>query len=77
VSTLNESKIPVNISKSLHNEIELRVKRSKGAFKSVEDYVEFVLEEFIKQDKKDEMDKVKTQPENEEMKKRLRRLGYM
>ena len=75
--TLNENKIPVNISKSLYNEIELRVKRSKGEFQSVEDYVEFVLEEFVKQDKKDEIDKVRTQPENEEIKKRLRSLGYM
>jgi hypothetical protein len=75
VLTLN-GKIAINISKSLHAELELRVKRSNGAFKSVEDYVEFVLEEFVKQDKKTAIDKVKP-PENEEMAKRLRSLGYM
>jgi Arc/MetJ-type ribon-helix-helix transcriptional regulator len=76
VSTLNENKIAVNIPKSLHAEIELRVKRSNGAFKSVDDYVEFVLDEFVKQDNEAAADKVKPQ-ENEEMKKRLRSLGYM
>ena len=76
MSTLGENKIPVNISKSLHAEIELKVKRSNGAFQSVEDYVEFVLEEFVKQDKKDEDQRVKPS-ETEEMKKRLRSLGYM
>jgi hypothetical protein len=76
VSTLDESKIPVNVSKTLYGEIELKVKHSKGAFQSVEDYIEFVLEEFVKQDEKDEDDKVKA-PENEEVKEKLRRLGYM
>jgi Arc/MetJ-type ribon-helix-helix transcriptional regulator len=65
VSTLNENKIAVNIPKSLHAEIELRVKRSNGAFKSVEDYVE-----FVKQDNEAAADKVKPK-ENEEMKKGL------
>ena len=73
---MGENKIPVNISKSLHAEIEVKVKRSNGAFQSVEDYVEFVLEEFVKQDKKDEDQRVKPS-ETEEMKKRLRSLGYM
>jgi Arc/MetJ-type ribon-helix-helix transcriptional regulator len=76
VSTLNENKIAVNISKSLHAEIELRVKRSNGAFKSVEDYVEFVLDEFVRQDKRDAINEVKPRV-NEEVMKRLRSLGYM
>jgi Arc/MetJ-type ribon-helix-helix transcriptional regulator len=75
-STLNENKIAVNISKSLYAEIELRVKRSSGAFNSVDDYIEFVLDEFVRQDKRTAVDKAKPQ-ENEEMKKRLRSLGYM
>jgi hypothetical protein len=76
VSTLNEDKIAINISKNLYAEIELRMKRSNGAFKSVEDYVEFVLDEFVKKDNEAAADKVKP-PENEEMKKKLRSLGYM
>ena len=73
---MNENKIAVNISKSLHAEIELRVKRSNGAFKSVEDYVEFVLDEFVRQDKRDAINEVKPRV-NEEVMKRLRSLGYM
>jgi hypothetical protein len=74
VFTLN-GKIAIDISESLYAELELRVKRSNGAFKSVEDYVEFVLREFVKQDQT-APDKEKPS-ENEEMAKRLRRLGYM
>jgi Arc/MetJ-type ribon-helix-helix transcriptional regulator len=76
VSTLSENKIAVNISRNLHAEIELQVKRSNGAFKSVEDYVEFVLGEFVRQHKKNATKEAKPRV-NEEVIKRLRSLGYM
>lgn len=73
--TLEENKIAVNISKKLHSDIELRVKQSNGAFKSVDDYIEFVLMEFLKQEKKTTT--TNKPQENKEIKERLRKLGYM
>ena len=43
------SKVPVNISKELVDEIQHRVNDGRGEFKTVEEYVEFVLTEFLKE----------------------------
>ena len=50
------------------------MERSGGEFKSVEDYVEFILEEILKGD---EEEQVYSKEEEEEIKKRLRALGYI
>ncbi len=67
-------KIPVNISKELVDEIQRRVDESRGEFKTVEEYIEFVLTEILKED---EPEQSYTSEEEEEIKERLRRLGYI
>jgi len=63
----------VNISKELVDEIQRRVDESGGEFKTVEEHVEFVLTELLK----DEPEQAYTPEEGEEIKERLRRLGYI
>lgn len=72
--TLGYEKVPVYIPKNLYGEIERRVESSRGEFKSVEEYVEFVLREVVKEEEPEE---VYTPEEEREVKQRLRSLGYL
>jgi len=72
VKTLPE-KISVKISKDLFDMIKKQVKMSGGAFISVEEYIEFILLEVIKEEKKV---RALTPEEEEKIKERLRKLGY-
>ena len=67
-------KVPVNISKELVDEIQRRVDESEGEFKTVEEFIEFVLTEVLIEE---EPEQVYTPEEEEEIKERLRRLGYI
>ncbi len=70
---MGEEKKNVPIPAQLYEAIDQRVKETE--FKSVEEYVTFVLEEVLKDDDEDE---VAFSPEDEEeVKKRLRALGYL
>jgi len=64
----------VYIPKNLYEQIEHRVKTSQVEFKSVEEYVEFVLREVVKEE---EPEPIYTSEEEREIKKRLRSLGYL
>jgi len=66
--------VNVRIPKSLYEEISRRVKESGGEFKDVEEYVTFVLNEVVKED---EEENVYTPEEEEEIKRRLKQLGYL
>jgi hypothetical protein len=55
-------------------QIKKNVKSSQGEFKTVEEYVEFVLREVIKEEVSEQ---VYTPEEEKEIKKRLRSLGYL
>jgi len=61
-------------SEELVDEISRRVDQIGGEFKTVEEYVEFVLTEILKED---EQEQAYTPEEEEEIKERLRRLGYI
>lgn len=67
--------VQLRISRKLYEEIEKRVKESKGEFKDVREYIEFVLSEVVKEEEKTESPY--TPEEEEEIKKRLRALGYI
>jgi len=70
---VSKDKVPLYIPKLLYDEIRKRVEESGGEFQSVEEYVEFVLTEIIKE----EPEEVYTPEEEEEIKRRLRSLGYL
>ena len=67
-------KVPVNLSKELIDEIQRRIDESGGEFQTVEEFIEFVLTEVLRED---EPEQAYTPEEEEEIKERLRRLGYI
>jgi len=73
VQILSE-KIPVKISKNLFTMIKEQVMISGGAFNSVEEYIEFILTEVIKEEK---TVRAYTPDEEKIIKERLRKLGYI
>jgi len=71
---MSEDKVAVYVSKGLYDLVKRRVEESGGEFKSVEDYVEFVLREVVKEENEE---KTYTKEEEEEIKRRLKSLGYL
>lgn len=70
---MKEEKKAVLLPAELYNRVEERAKAT--GFGSVEEYVSFVLEEVLKED--EEAEKAFSPEEEEEVKKRLRALGYL
>jgi len=71
---MGEEKVAIEIPRRLYEQVKKRVEESEGEFKSVEEFVEFVLEEVLKEE---EEEPVYTPEEEEEIKRRLRALGYL
>jgi len=71
---MKQDRVAIYIPKDLYDEISARVKESHGEFKSVDEYVEFVLREVVKEG---EEEYSLTPEEEEEIKRRLRSLGYL
>ena len=71
---MSSDKVPVYISKDLYEKVKERVRESQGEFSSVEEYVEFVLNEIVKEEEEAE---AYTPEEEEEIKRRLKALGYL
>ncbi len=69
-----ELKKAVFLPVELYNRIEERARAME--FRSVEEYVTYVMEELLKEDD-DEEEPALSEEEEEEVKKRLRALGYM
>ena len=70
---MSEEKRTVPIPAKLYDAIDQRVRETE--FNSVEEYVTFVLEEVLKDDDEEEI--AFTPEDEEEVKKRLRALGYL
>ena len=70
-------KVNIKISKKIYDEIEKRV--DSGGFRSVEEFVNFVLEEVIKDIDGDSMpqDTDLSKEEEEKVLEKLRALGYL
>lgn len=66
--------VDVKLKKDLIDKIKKVVDESEGEFTSVEEYIEFVLTELLKEEEGEE---IYTPEEEEEIKKRLRALGYI
>ena len=70
----DEATRAVHVSADLYDRIAERI--SSAGFDSVDEYVTFVLEEILK-DEAEEAGPTFTKEEEEEVKKRLRALGYL
>ena len=71
---MGEEKVAIEIPRRLYEQIKKQVEESGGEFKSVEEYVVFVLEEVLREE---EAESAFTPEEEEEIKRRLRALGYL
>ena len=74
MKAFKSSKVQVSISKEIIDKIQRHVDESGGEFKTVEEYIEFILTELLREE---EPKQVYTPEEEEEIKERLRRLGYI
>ena len=70
---MKEEMVNIKIPKTLYDKIKEEVKKSKGEFKDEEEYITFVLEELLKEEDQE----VYSKEEEEEIKKRLKALGYI
>jgi len=68
---MGEESISLTIPRSLYEKIKIRVESSLGEFKSVEEYIRFVLEEVVKEEE------TYTSEEEMKVKERLKKLGYL
>jgi len=66
-------KVEVKLSRTLIEDVQKQVEESDGEFKTVEEYIEFVLTELLKDDE----EQAYTSEEEELIKKRLCALGYL
>lgn len=70
--------VSIKISKDLYARVENRVKMSNEEFKNVEDYVTFLLTEVVSEaDSQNADGNAYTKEEEEEIKGRLKNLGYI
>ena len=65
-------KIEIKISKDVYELLKKTVEESGGEFSSVEELAEFILREALSEE-----EEVYSPEEEEEIKKRLRSLGYL
>jgi len=72
---MSEEHVTVKIPRSLYDTILKRVGESQGEFKDAQEYIEFVLNEIVKEE--DETETSYTPEEEEMVKKRLKKLGYL
>jgi hypothetical protein len=68
-------KIQIAIAKDLYAKILQRVNMSSDEFKNVEEYVNFVLTEVVRDDEQPQS--AYTKEEEEDIKNRLKNLGYI
>ena len=66
------TKVKIEISKDIYDLLEKTVKESEGEFNSIEELLEFIIKEALSED-----EKVYSSEEEEEIKKRLKSLGYL
>jgi len=70
----SNEKVSVKISKIHVEEIQRQIDEGEAEFETVEEYIDFILTELLK---KGEGEQTYTSEEEEEIKKRLRSLGYI
>ena len=73
---MSDDYVNIKIPKELLQEIEKKVKESKGVFRSAQEYIFFALIEMLKKEEESEIAYTPEEEEEEEMKKRLKKLGY-
>lgn len=77
-STSQSDFVSIKISKDLYEKVENRVKASNEEFKSAEEYINFLIREVVNDTEAQASDgNAYTKEEEEEIKGRLKNLGYI
>jgi len=76
-STTQSDQVSIKISKELYQKVQNRVTMSNDEFKSVEDYITFLLTEVVNEAEPQGEANAYTKEEEEEIKGRLKNLGYI
>ena len=63
----------IRIPRTLYDQVEKRVKASRGEFKTVDQYVEYVLGEMVKPEPESDL----SEEDEKQIKENLKRLGYL
>lgn len=71
---MGKEKVPVYLRRELYERVEKEIEKSQGEFENIEEYVEFVLEELLREE---DLEHVYSKEEEEKIKERLRQLGYI
>lgn len=74
---MSEEEVTIRIPKSLYEQIQELIKDSE--WKTVDDFVKYVLERVVREmsEEEGEEEEVYTKEEEEQIKERLRALGYL
>lgn len=76
--TSTQSTVSIAISKELYDKVENRVKLSNGEFKTAEEYIAFLINEVVNDAEQSSSEgNAYTAEEEEEIKGRLKNLGYI
>ena len=77
-STTQSNFVSIKISKDLYDKVENRVKNSNDEFKTVEEYINFLITEVVNDSESQSTEaNAYTKEEEEEIKGRLKNLGYI
>lgn len=68
--------ISINLPEEVYQKLEERVKKT-NEFKSLEEYIVYVLKQVVEKLSEEEQEDVYSPEEEEEVKKRLKDLGYL
>ena len=71
------NKVSVDISKEIIDNIKLLISDSGGAFQTVEEFIEYVLNELLKDAEPQLEHHNYSEDDEERIKERLRKLGYI
>ncbi len=72
---MNKEHGEIKVPKEIIRKIEERIKGTE--FKTVDEYVNFVLEEVVKETDEEEPEEVFSEEDEAKVKERLRALGYL
>ncbi len=73
---MSNDRIAVYLSKEMYEKVRKKVELSRGEFKTVDEYVGFVLQELLKEESNED-NSAYTSDEEKEIEKRFKALGYI
>ena len=74
---MEEERATISIRKKIYDEISTRIKNPINGFDSVEEYVDYVLNEVLNDESDNEQSELSSDEKSKIIKEELEKLGYM